>query len=144
MNSRLRGLYMAIAVLAFAGIIVSSFSLYHHYGTSETSFCNIGEYFNCDLVNRSIYSSIAGIPVALIGIVGYVVLFVLATIFRGRRDAPNILLGASFCGFAFALYLTYIEKFVLAVWCILCLSSLGTILTITVLSGFLAASARRS
>jgi uncharacterized membrane protein len=45
------------------------------------------------------------------------------------------LLAASFAGTAFALYLTYIEGFVLAVWCVLCLSSLGLILAITALSG---------
>ena len=46
-----------------------------------------------------------------------------------------MLLGA-LAGLAFALYLTYIEAYVLGVWCILCLGSLATILGITVLSAF--------
>jgi uncharacterized membrane protein len=50
---------------------------------------------------------------------------------------------ASTGGLGFALYLTYIEKFVLATWCILCLSSLTLIVLITVLSSFLAAGAMR-
>jgi uncharacterized membrane protein len=145
MTSRIRVMMFAIALFAVAGIVVSSVSLYHHYGTSETSFCNIGTYFNCDLVNRSVYSSIGGIPVALIGILGYAALFALATVYRKKAETPVMLLTASLCGLGFALYLTYIEKFVLAIWCILCLSSLGVILAIAALSSLLvAASARRT
>ena len=67
----LRRLMIAIAALALAGVVVSSVSLYHHYGTSATSYCDIGENFNCDIVNRSTFSTVAGVPVALIGITGY-------------------------------------------------------------------------
>jgi vitamin-K-epoxide reductase (warfarin-sensitive) len=145
MSSRLRAMMLAIALFAVAGIAVSSVSLYHHYGTSETSFCNFGADFNCDVVNRSVYSSIGGIPVALIGILGYAALLALATVYRRKAETPVMLLLASLCGLGFALYLTYIEKFVLAVWCVLCLSSLGIILAIMTLSSFLvAASARRT
>jgi uncharacterized membrane protein len=145
MTSRIRAMMLAIALFALAGIAVSSVSLYHHYGTSETSFCNFGSYFNCDVVNRSIYSSLDGIPVALIGILGYTALFALATVYRKKAETPVMLLVASLCGLGFALYLTYIEKFVLAVWCILCLSSLGVIFAIAALSSLLvAASVRRT
>src|SRR5262249_30585253 len=107
---------------------------YHHFGTSQSSFCDFGGNFNCDMVNRSIYSTLFGIPVALIGILGYAALFVLAIFFRSHRATPQRLLLASLAGLGFALYLTYIEAFVLAVWCVLCLSSLVTIFVITVLS----------
>src|ERR1700681_2274058 len=101
-----------VAILAVCGIAVSSLSLQHHYATSKTAYCEIGETFNCDIVNRSEYSSIFGIPVALIGMLGY----------------------AALAGLAFALYLTYIEARVLGVWCILCLSSLALIATTAVLA----------
>jgi vitamin-K-epoxide reductase (warfarin-sensitive) len=130
---------LTIALLAFAGAVVSSISLYHHYGSSASSFCDFGANFNCDMVNRSIYSAIFGIPVALIGIFGYGVLLVLATLYRAKAGIPAILLVASLVGLGFALYLTYVEAFVLAVWCILCLSSLALIATITVLSSVLMA-----
>lgn len=132
-----------IAVLATVGVVVSSVSLYHHYGTSKTSYCDIGENFNCDIVNRSIYSTVAGIPVALIGILGYVALLALATVYRSKAETPVFLLAGSLAGLGFALYLTYIEAYVLATWCILCLSSLTMIFLITVLSSFLAAGTRR-
>jgi vitamin-K-epoxide reductase (warfarin-sensitive) len=136
-------IFMLIAVLATVGIAVSSVSLYHHYGTSKTSYCDIGENFNCDIVNRSTYSTVLGVPDALIGIVGYGALLVLATLYRSKAETPIMLLTASLAGLGFALYLTYIEALVLATWCILCLSSLTVIFLISVSASFLAASSRR-
>ena len=127
-------LCLLIAILSAGGVIVSSVSLYHHYSRSPTSYCDFGETFNCDIVNRSTYSTISGVPVALIGVMGYVGLLLLSTFYRDNRDTPKILMAASLAGFIFALYLTYIEKFVLAAWCILCLSSLALIFCITVLA----------
>ena len=137
-----RKLLAAIALLSLAGIAVSSFSLYHHYDRSGSSFCNINETFNCDIVNRSVYSTVFGIPVALIGILGYAALLGLATLHRQHDNTPKMLLAASLGGMAFALYLTYIEGFILAAWCVLCLSSLGLISLIAVLSTGLVAVRR--
>jgi vitamin-K-epoxide reductase (warfarin-sensitive) len=123
-----------VAILAVCGIVVSSVSLQHHYATSKTAYCDIGETFNCDIVNRSEYSSILGVPVALIGMLGYAVLAGLATVYRERRETPVMLFGGAAAGLAFALYLTYVEARVLGVWCILCLSSLALIATTTVLA----------
>jgi uncharacterized membrane protein len=85
-------------------------------------------------VNRSEYSSIMGIPVAAIGVAGYAVLFVLATFRRAKAETPNQLLGAAIAGLAFALYLTFVEAYVLKTWCVLCLISLGLISLVTVLA----------
>jgi len=130
-----RFLFVAIAILAVAGIAVSGVSLQRHYAKSASQFCDFGERFNCDIVNRSEYSTIMGIPVAGIGMVGYGVLLALATAYRSRRETPLRLLGAAGAGLVFALYLTYIEEHVLETWCILCLISLGVIAGITVLAG---------
>jgi uncharacterized membrane protein len=128
-------LMLAIGCLAIAGILVSSFSLYHHFSTSATSFCSFGESFNCDLVNRSTYSTLFGLPVALLGIVGYSLILALATAYRNKAETPVILLITSLGGLGFSLYLTYVEGFVLHAWCILCLTSLGLISSESVLSG---------
>lgn len=143
MSSAARWVLVAIAVLAVAGVTVSSVSLYHHYGVSKTSYCDLGENFNCDIVNRSIYSTVLGIPVALIGILGYAALLALATRYRAKAETPAMLLTGSLAGLGFALYLTYIEAFVLATWCIMCLSSLTLIVLISALSLFLVASTRQ-
>jgi len=132
-----RRVLTVIVLLSVVGIGVSSVSLYHHYGTSESSYCDFGANFNCDMVNRSVYSEVGGVPVALIGVLGYCGLLSLAVFYWRKGDAPVLLLMGSLAGLAFALYLTYVEGFVLAVWCVLCLSSLGLISAITVLSGWL-------
>jgi len=144
MTARAPKILLAIALLAAAGVVVSSVALYHHYGASPSSFCDFGASFNCDIVNRSIYSTVLGIPVALFGILGYATLAVLATLGRMRTDLYMPLLLASVAGLGFALYLTYVEAFVLAVWCILCLSSLVLILVISVLSSWIVAGLRRA
>lgn len=132
-------LFLVIAILALAGIIVSSVSLYHHYGKSKTSYCDFSETVNCDIVNRSEYSKVMGIPVAGIGILGYLTLLALATVYRTKAETPGMLFLGAVAGLGFALYLTYIEGFVLQAWCILCLSSLALIFSIAVVSSFLLA-----
>jgi len=129
-----RILFALIAVLSLAGVIVSAISLQRHYARSATTYCEFGQKFNCDIVNRSVYSTIEGIPVAGIGVAGYAALFVLATFWRERAETPNRLLGAAIAGLAFALYLTYIEAYELMTWCILCLTSLLLISLISVLA----------
>jgi len=61
----------------------------------------------------------------------------LSTFYRSRPETPTRLLMAAAPGLAFALYLTYIEAYVLTTWCILCLTSLALIAAITALSGVL-------
>jgi vitamin-K-epoxide reductase (warfarin-sensitive) len=134
-------LFLAIAVLALAGVVVSAVSLERHYAKSATAFCDFGQKFDCDIVNRSEYSTLMGIPVAGIGIVGYAVLLTLATLYRARLETPLRLLVTAVAGLAFALYLTYVEGYVLGTWCILCLSSLGLISAITLLAGIVKARA---
>jgi uncharacterized membrane protein len=136
-----RILFAVIAVLAVAGMAVSAVSLERHYAKSATAFCDLGKRFDCDVVNRSEYSSLLGIPVAGIGVVGYGVLLALTTVYRSRVETPLRLLVAALGGLGFALYLTYVEGYVLETWCILCLSSLGLIAGIAVLAGVVKARA---
>jgi vitamin-K-epoxide reductase (warfarin-sensitive) len=126
--------FRLIAVLALVGVIVSAISLQRHYAKSATEFCDLSQKFSCDIVNRSEYSSIMGIPVAAVGAAGYAVLFVLSTFRRARAETPNQLLAAAIAGLGFALYLTYIEAYVLTTWCILCLISLVLIALISVVA----------
>jgi len=144
MSAAARKLFLAIAVLAIAGVAVSSVSLDHHFRKSKTTYCDYGQSFNCDIVNRSEYSTVAGVPVALIGILGYVALLAFATFYREKAETPGILVLGSIAGLGFALYLTYIEKYVLFAWCILCLSSLAIIFSITALSTILFVRSMRS
>ena len=134
MSTAARKLFLSIAILAVLGIAVSSVSLDHHFRKSKTTYCDFGQSFNCDIVNRSEYSTVAGVPVALIGILGYAALLAFATFYREKAETPGILVLGALVGLGFALYLTYIEKYVLFAWCILCLTSLTVIFLITILS----------
>ena len=129
-----RVLFASIAVLSLAGIIVSGVSLQRHYAKSATAYCDFSQQFNCDIVNRSEYSTVLGIPVAAIGVAGYGALFLLATFWKSREETPNRLLGGALAGLAFAIYLTYIEAYELVTWCILCLASLAMISLISLLA----------
>ena len=127
-------LFLLIAILSIAGIVLSAISLQRHYAKSATNFCDFSQKFSCDIVNRSEYSEIQGIPIAGIGMVGYAVLFALSTYWRSRQETPARLLVTALAGLGFALYLTYIEAYVLTTWCILCVGSLVMISVISLLS----------
>ncbi|MBI4599068.1 hypothetical protein HY734_02635 [Candidatus Uhrbacteria bacterium] len=122
----MRAALFALLGFTVAGIAVAAVSLAHHGAFISGSFCTIGQGFNCDIVNRGAYSEIFGMPVALIGVVGYVFLG-LAAVLKLRTSSDQslslFLLLASGGGFAFSLYLTGLEAFVLHTWCLLCLTS---------------------
>ena len=92
-----------IAFLALAGIVVSILALRVHYST-DVQPCDINAHWDCGIVNHSRYAEIHHIPVAAIGIAGYLALGILAYM---RRRSLTLL--ASFIGLAYALYLTNIE-----------------------------------
>jgi len=117
-----------IAFLAFAGMVAAILALREHYRT-EASPCSINEKWDCGTVNKSRSAVIKGVPVADIGIAGYLLLAGLAI---GRRW--RLLAAAAVPALAFSLYLAHIEKDILEVWCIYCVISLGIITMITVLS----------
>lgn len=111
-----------LLILAMMGVIVSSLALREHYREYGDSPCSINEHWDCGVVNHSPYAMLGPIPVAAVGIIGYILMGILASI-RSYR----LLLVPTFAGFAFSLYLTNIEAHVLGVWCIYCVISLGII-----------------
>jgi len=119
-----------LVFLAFAGLVVATLALRIHYSTA-TEPCSINDHWDCGIVNHSSYSELAHthIPVAAIGMAGYLVLGILA--FLRRR----ILLAISaVVGCAFALHLSSIEHSVLQVWCLYCVISQGIIALISLFS----------
>ena len=66
-----------LALLAVVGIAVSAMALREHYRT-DTSPCSINEKWDCGIVNHSPYAVLWGVPVATIGIAGYLLLCALA------------------------------------------------------------------
>ena len=117
-----------LIVLAVVGVIASSLALREHYRT-DASPCSINERWDCGIVNHSPYALLYGVPVAVIGIAGYLLLGLLAF-----KKAYRLMLIAALGGLGFALYLAHIESAVLGVWCIYCAISLGVISLITLLT----------
>jgi uncharacterized membrane protein len=117
-----------IILAALAGMTVSALALRVHYSTA-TEPCSINEKWDCGIVNHSPYSVIEDVPVAAIGIAGYLVLAVLAL--ARRRVFVTVL---AMIGLGFSLHLSYIERNVLMVWCLYCVISQGLILLVTLLS----------
>jgi uncharacterized membrane protein len=108
-------------LLALAGVVVSILALRVHYST-ETEPCSINEKWDCGVVNHSPFAEIAHVPVATIGIAGYLALAALAL--KRRLILVTV---TAFVGLGFALYLTHIERDVLMVWCPYCVISQGII-----------------
>ena len=103
-----------LLALALAGAIVSGMALKVHYDTG-TEPCSINEHWDCGIVNHSRYSLLDHVPVATIGIAGYVLLGILA---MARWRFLTML--ATFGGFVFAFRLSMIEQYALEVWCLYC------------------------
>ena len=118
-----------IVILALAGATVSTLALRVHY-SNDVQPCDINAHWDCGVVNHSRFSMIYGIPVAAIGIVGYL-LIALLTVLRRRR----LTLVCALLGFCYALYLTRIEADVLQVWCLYCVISQAIIAAIVLLAG---------
>ncbi len=117
-----------IAVLALAGCFVSVLALRVHYST-DTQPCSVNERWDCGIVNHSSFAEVEHVPVAAIGMAGYVALGVLAW-FRRRF----LLLLVALVGLGFALRLTFLEEYVLQVWCLYCVISQAIIVAIVLLS----------
>jgi uncharacterized membrane protein len=104
--------------LALAGVGVAGYLTYVHYAGLHP-ICGVSH--GCETVQTSSYASLLGIPVALLGLISYVL--VLASL-RIRGETP--LLGGyalTLIAFAFSVYLTYREVFTIHAICTWCVSS---------------------
>jgi uncharacterized membrane protein len=117
-----------IVLLALAGMVVSGLALKVHYDTGSEP-CRINDKWDCGVVNHSPYAVFHGVPVAAIGIIGYLLMAIL-----GFQRRQALLLPAVLVGLAFALYLTNIEAHVLGVWCLYCVVSQAIIAVLTLLA----------
>jgi vitamin-K-epoxide reductase (warfarin-sensitive) len=122
-----------LIILALLGISASSLALREKYRPYGESPCDINERWDCGIVNHSPYAIVPqgsphGVPVAVIGIAGYLLLGFLAL-----KRAYRLMLALAIPALAFSLYLARIEQHVLGVWCLYCAISLGTISLMTLL-----------
>ncbi|MGZ4790128.1 MAG: vitamin K epoxide reductase family protein [Terriglobales bacterium] len=123
-----------ITILAAIGIVLSAVSVYNHYKSTATEYCDFGETFNCDVVNKSEYSHIGKVPVSAIGVAGYIFLLLLSRVNRQNKLASALLIFSALAATGFSAWLTYIEARVLMAYCIICLASAACIVLIALLA----------
>ena len=136
-ESMLEDMRYVIALLAIVGVTVSALALQVHYSTGVQP-CSINATWDCGIVNHSRYAEIAGVPVAAVGIAGYLAIAILSLMRFSR-----LTLAATLAGFLFALYLTHVEKDILQTYCLYCVISQITIGIILFASLFVVIRQRR-
>lgn len=118
-----------LALLSFFGALVSLYLTYLHFSPEASGICQLGPAFDCDKVNKSMYSELFGIPVAILGAGYYIGMFVFSLLFSYKtklfakvdlKDLFRGLLLITLIGIAFTLYLTYQEAFTIKSYCIFC------------------------
>jgi uncharacterized membrane protein len=120
---------LAIQLLALAGLGVAIYLTSVHYA-DVAPICATGG--GCERVQNSDYSELAGVPVALLGLIGYVAILV-ATLVPGEL-ARLVTAGLALAGAGFSLYLTYLELFVIDAICQWCVASAVIMCAIAVLA----------
>jgi uncharacterized membrane protein len=114
-----------LAALALIGLAVSAYMTWVHYAELEPFCTGISD---CERVQSSDYAELAGVPVALIGVAGY--LAILASL----RLHPEVTVLLAYIGAGFSGYLTWAELFRIEAICQWCVVSALTILAIAVVA----------
>ena len=126
MTDRLR---LAALIAAGLGLAIAAYLTYVHYAGIEPICAASG---GCERVQSSSYAKLAGVPVALVGLIGYAAILT-ATLLPG--EGPR--LAASWfalVGFGFSLYLTYLELFeidAICQWCVASAVIMGVLAVLT-------------
>ena len=132
MSKRLQQITIALTII---GLLVSIYMTIYKF-TNNESMC-IGS-SGCSEVNASRYSEINGIPVAVLGVIGYAA--ILALLFLEQRpgfiqeDGSMLFFGISLIGFLFTLYLIYLEIALIKAYCPFCLVSQAVMIVLFIIS----------
>ncbi len=106
--------------LGVIGLAVATYLTIAHYG-GFTVLCTT-KHNSCEQVQQSIYAKVVGVPVAVLGLIGYVA--ILTSLLLPDRELTRLAtLGITVFGFGFSVYLTYREVFTLKEICEWCVSS---------------------
>jgi uncharacterized membrane protein len=132
---KIQSLNRIIFILSIFGICIASYVLYSYVTGSPIVCVNQG----CDLVRKSQYANVLGLPVPLYGLLGYTIISILSFLFTTnvswKSKIPLTRFVISFGGFLFVSYLTYLEAFVIKGWCMWCVFSAIIMTTVFILSG---------
>lgn len=127
---------MSAALLSLTGLFISAYLYLYKLGRIGSLACGTG---GCEAVQLSPWSRVAGVEVALIGVLGYAGLLVLSLAglqpgLAGRRWPGTLLAGLAGIGVLFTGYLTYLELFVIHAICRWCIASGFVILAVFIVA----------
>jgi uncharacterized membrane protein len=123
-----RRLRIAIIVVCLLGIADAGYLTYVHYADLKV-VCLAGG-GGCETVQASRYAKLGGIPVAVLGLIGYISILG-STFIRGELGRA-IGVAIAFVGFCFSMYLTYRELFTIHAICQWCVAS-AVLMTVLVI-----------
>ena len=123
-----RALRVAVALLAAAGAAIATYLTWIHYQPGAL-VCLRGS-SGCETVNQSRYAELGGVPVALFGLVAYLLL--LGSAFLRTLPAVAAAAAIALAGLAFAGWLVYVQARILDAWCVWCLASDAVLTVLTV------------
>ncbi len=114
-----------IPLLSAIGLGIALYLSFVEVSGTEAVCGPVGD---CNTVQQSVYARVLGMPVGVLGAIGYVAIFVLWALARGgrgvwREHGAAGLWSATFTGVLFSIYLTFLEPFVIGASCAWCLGS---------------------
>jgi uncharacterized membrane protein len=127
-----------ISVLALIGLGVAGYLTYEKF--SGGGLICWGGSQDCEAVQNSPYSQVGPIPVAVLGLIGYLVFLVVTALqirtssLEARRLLAGVNFGLALGAFLYSVYLTYLELFVIYAICTWCVISAVLVLFILVLA----------
>jgi len=125
-------LWKALIILSSLGILLAIYLFYNFLTKPLVESCYFNSHINCDAVTKGSLSTLFGIPVSLIGLLGYIIIL-FSSIFKQKL----LVLGMSTFGMVFCLSITYQEVFRLKVICPVCLTCQLVMLMVFLLAIYL-------
>jgi uncharacterized membrane protein len=122
-------IWKALIVLSVLGILLATYLFYNFLTKPLFESCYFNSRINCDAVTKGSLSTLFGIPVPLIGLLGYITIL-FSSVFKKKL----LVLGMSTFGMVFCLFITYQEIFILKVICPVCLTCQLVMLVVFILS----------
>jgi uncharacterized membrane protein len=113
-----RRLQIAIVILCLLGIADAGYLTYVHYAGIKVACLSSG---GCETVQASRWAKLDGIPVSLLGLIGYISILLSLPV-RGELGRATAF-GIALIGFGFSMYLTYRELFTIKAICQWCVGS---------------------
>lgn len=126
---KIPAIYKTITILSILGILLALFLYYEYLFQPAFRPCSVNATVNCDAVISGPIKTFLGVPVSLIGLLGYIVIF-----FAALFKKSSVVLGTVVFGMLFCIRLIFLEVFVIHVICPVCISCFIVMTAILILA----------